>query len=106
MRFEPLEDRIMVLRDEAEKTYKGVIIIPDERQGKMTIATVVAVSAGQYDKDGKLQPPLLRVGDRIMFGKYSGTDIKLDDVEYTIMRQGDVLGVLHDSNEVKEAEGK
>ncbi len=94
MDIRPLYDRIVVKRIEEEETVLGGIIIPDTAKEKPQQGEVVAVGKGKRLEDGKVVPLDLTVGDRILFGKYSGSDIKLDGNEYLIMREDEVLGVL------------
>ena len=94
MKIRPLYDRIVVKRIEEQETVRGGIIIPDTAKEKPQEAEVVAVGHGKRLEDGKLVPLDVKVGDRILFGKYSGSDIKLDGEEYLIMREDEVLGVL------------
>ena len=95
MKIRPLHDRVLVKRIEAgDKTSPGGIIIPDTAKEKPQEGEVVAVGNGKLLEDGKVQPMNVKVGDRILFGKYAGTDVKLDDEEYLIMREDDILGVL------------
>jgi chaperonin GroES len=94
MKLKPLHDRILVERvEEAEKT-KGGIIIPDSAKEKPAEGKVIAVGAGKAADDGKLIPLQVKKGDRILFGKYSGTEVKIDGDEYLIMREDDVLGII------------
>jgi chaperonin GroES len=94
MKLKPLQDRILVQRVEEETTTKGGIIIPDTAKEKPAEGKVVAVGNGKVSDDGKRVPLELKTGDRILFGKYSGTEVKIDGEEYLIMREDDVLGVL------------
>jgi chaperonin GroES len=94
MNIRPLYDRIVVKRIEEQETVRGGIIIPDSAKEKPQEGEVVAVGNGKRLEDGKLVPLDVKVGDRILFGKYSGSDIKLDGEEYMIMREDEVLGVL------------
>ena len=94
MTFRPLHDRIVVRRTEAEEKSVGGIIIPDTAQEKPQTGEVIAVGPGGRDENGKLIPIDVKKGDRILFGKWSGTEIKLDGVEYLIMKESDVMGVL------------
>ena len=94
MKIRPLYDRIVVKRIEEQETVRGGIIIPDSAKEKPQEGEVVAVGQGKRLEDGKLVPLDVKVGDRILFGKYSGSDIKLDGEEYMIMREDEVLGVL------------
>jgi len=94
MKIRPLYDRIVVKRIEEQETVRGGIIIPDSAKEKPQEGEVVAVGQGKRLEDGKLVPLDVKVGDRILFGKCSGSDIKLDGDEYMIMREDEVLGVL------------
>jgi chaperonin GroES len=94
MKFRPLRDRILARRlDEEEKT-KGGIIIPDTAKEKPQEAQVVAVGTGKVNEDGTIRPLDVKVGDRILLGKYSGTDVTLDGEEHLIIREDDILGVV------------
>jgi len=94
MKIRPLQDRVIVERiDEEEKT-KGGIIIPETAKEKPQEGKVVAVGKGKVTDDGKLLPLSVKAGDKILFGKYSGTEIKLNGDEYLIMREDDILGVV------------
>jgi chaperonin GroES len=94
MKIRPLYDRIVVKRIEEQETMRGGIIIPDSAKEKPQEGEVIAVGNGKRNEDGKLIPLDVKAGDRILFGKYSGNDIKLDGEEYMIMREDEVLGVL------------
>jgi len=94
MKLRPLQDRILVQRVEEETTTKGGIIIPDTAKEKPAEGKVVAVGNGKVGDDGKRVPMEIKTGDRILFGKYAGTEVKIDGEEYLIMREDDVLGVL------------
>lgn len=94
MSLRPLQDRIMVERVEETQKTKGGIIIPDTAKEKPAEGKVVAVGNGRVGEDGKLIPMDLKVGDRVLFSKYGGTEVKIDGVEYLIMRQDDVFGVI------------
>jgi len=94
MRFRPLHDRVLVKRIEAEAKSPGGIIIPDTAKEKPQEGEVIAVGPGGRDPSGKLTPIDVKVGNRVLFGKWSGTEIKLDGVEYLIMKETDILGVL------------
>ncbi|MCD4676760.1 MAG: co-chaperone GroES [Desulfobacula sp.] len=94
MSLRPLSDRILVERvDEDEKT-KGGIIIPDTAKEKPAEGKIVATGNGRMGEDGKLLPMDVNVGDRILFSKYGGTDVKIDGADYLILRQDDVLGII------------
>ncbi len=103
MKVRPLHDRIVIKRLEEKETVKGGIIIPDTAKEKPTEGEVVAVGTGKVLDNGERQPLELKVGDRILFGKYSGTDIRIEDVDYVIMREEEVLGVLAESGKEKKA---
>lgn len=94
MKLRPLHDRILVKRVEEEKQTKGGIIIPDTATEKPIEGNVVAVGKGKIGDDGKIIPLDVKKGDRILFGKYGGTEVKTDGVEYLIMREDDVLGII------------
>ena len=94
MKIRPLYDRIVVKRIEEKETVLGGIIIPDTAKEKPQEGEVVAVGKGKRLEDGKLVPLDVKAGDRILFGKYSGNDIKIDGEEYLIMREDEVLGIL------------
>ncbi len=94
MKIRPLADRIVVKRLEGETKTKGGIIIPDSAKEKPVEGQVVAVGNGKVMKGGKVRTPDLKVGDRVLFGKYSGTEVKLDGVEHVILTEDDVLAVL------------
>ena len=94
MKIRPLYDRIVVKRIEEQETVRGGIIIPDSAKEKPQEGEVMAVGNGKRNEDGKLIPLDVKVGDRILFGKYSGNDIKVEGDEYMIMREDEVLGVL------------
>ena len=94
MNFRPLHDRVVVRRIESDQKTSGGIIIPDTAQEKPQEGQVVAVGPGGRDEAGKLIAPDLKAGDRILFGKWSGTEVKLDGQEYLIMKESDVLGVI------------
>ena len=94
MKLRPLQDRILVQRVEEETTTKGGIIIPDTAKEKPAEGKVVAVGNGKIGDDGKRIALEIKKGDRILFGKYSGTEVKISGEEYLIMREDDVLGVI------------
>jgi chaperonin GroES len=98
MNIRPLHDRIVVKRIEEKETVKGGIIIPDSAKEKPQEGEVVAVGKGKRAEDGKLLTLDVAVGDHILFGKYSGNDIKIDGTEYLIMREDEVLGVIQNGN--------
>ena len=94
MKLRPLQDRILVQRVEEETTTKGGIIIPDTEKEKPAEGKVTAVGNGKVGEDGKRIPLEVKKGDRILFGKYSGTEVKVSGEEYLIMREDDVLGII------------
>lgn len=94
MKLRPLQDRILVQRVEEETTTKGGIIIPDTAKEKPAEGKVIAVGSGKLGEDGKRVPLEIKAGDRILFGKYSGTEVKIEGEEFLIMREEDVLGVI------------
>jgi chaperonin GroES len=95
MNIRPLHDRVIVKRiEQEEKKSSGGIIIPDTAKEKPQEGEVVAVGPGKMLEDGKTQPMNVKAGDRILFGKYAGTEVKIDDQDYLIMREDDILGVL------------
>lgn len=94
VRIQPLGDRVLVKAVEEKEVRKGGIIIPDTAKEKPQEGEVIAVGKGKTTEDGKLLPMEVKAGDRILYGKYSGTEIKIDDQEYLIMHQDDILGLL------------
>jgi chaperonin GroES len=96
MKFRPLHDRVVVKRIEAEEKTAGGIIIPDTAKEKPSQGEVIAVGPGGRDETGKLIPIDLKVGDRVLFGKWSGTEVKIDGQELLIMKESDIMGVLTD----------
>lgn len=94
MKIRPLHDRVLVKRLESKEVVKGGIIIPETAKEKPQEGEVVAVGNGKVLEDGKVQAMNVKAGDKILFGKYAGTEVKLDDEEYLIMREDDILGVL------------
>jgi chaperonin GroES len=93
-KFRPLHDRVVVKRIEADEKTKGGIIIPDTAKEKPSQGAVVAVGPGGRDETGKLIPMDIKAGDKVLFGKWSGTEVKLDGEELLIMKESDVMGVL------------
>ena len=94
MKIRPLQDRIIVKRIEEEEKTKGGIIIPDSAKEKPMEGEVIAVGSGKVLDNGTKQAPEVKTGDRVLFGKYSGTEVKIDGVEHLIMREDDILGVV------------
>src|SRR6201987_3203877 len=93
-KFTPLHDRILVRRVEEADTTRGGIIIPDSAKDKPQEGEVISAGKGKISEEGKVRPPDVKEGDRILFGKYSGTEIKIDGEDYIIMREEEVLGVI------------
>jgi chaperonin GroES len=104
-KFTPLHDRILVRRVEESETTRGGIIIPDTAKDKPQEGEVIAVGKGKINEEGKVRPLDVKEGDRILFGKYSGTEIKLDGEEFIIMREEEVLGIVTGSPAKKELAG-
>ena len=94
LKFGPLHDRVVVKRIDAEEKSKGGIIIPDTAKEKPSQGEIVAVGPGGRDESGKLIPLDLKSGDRVLFGKWSGTEVKLDGEELLIMKESDIMGVI------------
>jgi len=94
MKIRPLQDRVIVKRIEEEEKTKGGIIIPDTAKEKPMEGKVIAVGKGKVMEDGKVHALDLKAGDRVLFGKYSGTEVKIDGEEHLIMREDDILGVI------------
>ena len=94
MKFRPLHDRVVVKRVEEEGKTKGGIIIPDTAKEKPMEGEIVSVGPGARDESGKLVPPDVKAGDRILFGKWSGTEIKLDGEDLLIMKESDIMGII------------
>ena len=103
MKFRPLHDRIVIKRIEAEAKSAGGIIIPDTAKEKPQQGEVVAVGPGGRDETGKLIPIDVKAGDRVLFGKWSGTEVKINDHEYLIMKESDVMGILVETAVRKKA---
>jgi chaperonin GroES len=103
MKFRPLHDRVVIERIDAEAKTTGGIIIPDTVQEKPQQGKVSAVGAGGRDESGKLVPIDVKVGDHILFGKWSGTEVKIDGVEYLIMKESEIMGVLVEAEAKKKA---
>ena len=103
MKFRPLHDRVVVERIDAEAKSAGGIIIPDTAQEKPSQGEIIAVGPGGRDEAGKLIPIDLKVGDRVLFGKWSGTEVKLDGVDFLIMKESDIMGVLQETVAKKKA---
>jgi chaperonin GroES len=102
MKFRPLHDRVVVERVDAEAKSAGGIIIPDTAKEKPQQGKVVAVGPGGRDENGKLIPIDLKVGDQVLFGKWSGTEVKIDGNELLIMKESDIMGVLDETTAAKK----
>ena len=103
MKFRPLHDRVVVKRIDAEEKSAGGIIIPDTAKEKPQQGEVVAVGPGGRDEAGKLIPIDVKARDRVLFGKWSGTEVKIDGVEYLIMKESDIMGVLVEPDHKRKA---
>jgi chaperonin GroES len=103
MKFRPLHDRVVVKRIDAEEKTAGGIIIPDTAKEKPQQGEVIAVGPGGRDESGKLIPLDVKAGDRVLFGKWSGTEVKIDGTEYLIMKESDIMGVLVEEATRKKA---
>ena len=104
MGFRPLQDRVLIRRVEQEEKTAGGIIIPDTAKEKPMEGEVVAVGPGARDEKGQIQPLEVKAGDRILFGKWSGTEVKLDGEELLIMKESDIMGVIEQKKPKKTAE--
>jgi len=102
MKFRPLHDRVVVKRIDAEEKTSGGIIIPDTAKEKPSQGEIVAVGPGGRDEAGKLIPIDLKVGERVLFGKWSGTEVKIDNVDLLIMKESDIMGVLDEPAAAKK----
>ncbi len=94
MKVKPLNDRVLVKRLEAKETVRGGIIIPDTAKEKPLEGEVVAVGPGKYDDNGKLIPMSVKAGQKVLVGKYSGTEVKINDVEHVVVREEEILGIV------------
>ena len=103
MHFRPLHDRVVVRRIEAEEKTSGGIIIPDTAKEKPQEGEVVSVGTGTRADDGKVTPLDVKAGDRILFGKWSGTEVRIDGEELLIMKESDILGVIEQAEALKQA---
>ena len=102
MKFRPLHDRVVIRRLEGEEKTKGGIIIPDTAKEKPQEGEVIAVGPGARDESGKLVPPDLKAGERVLFGKWSGAEVKIDGEDLLIMKESDVMGVIEGSSATKK----
>ena len=103
MGFRPLHDRVLIRRVEAEEKTAGGIIIPDTAKEKPMEGEVVAVGPGARDESGKVQTLDVKTGDRVLFGKWSGTEVKLDGEDLIIMKESDIMGIIDQSAETRKA---
>jgi chaperonin GroES len=103
MKFRPLHDRVVVRRIESEEKTKGGIIIPDSAKEKPQEGEIIAVGSGARDESGKLVPLDVKAGDRVLFGKWSGTEVKIDGEDLLIMKESDIMGVIELSAARKKA---
>jgi chaperonin GroES len=103
MKFRPLHDRIVLRRIEGEEKTKGGIIIPDTVKEKPQEGEVIAVGPGARDESGKIVPLDVKAGDRVLFGKWSGTEVKIDGEDLLIMKEADILGVIEGAAKLKKA---
>ncbi len=103
MKFRPLHDRVVVRRLDAEEKTKGGIIIPETAKEKPQEGEIVAVGPGARDEAGKLVPPDVKAGDRVLFGKWSGTEVRIDGEDLLIMKESDIMGVLEQTAARKRA---
>ena len=103
MGFRPLHDRVVVRRIEAEEKTAGGIIIPDTAKEKPMEGEVVAVGPGARGEDGKIQPLDVKAGDRVLFGKWSGTEVKLDNEDLIIMKESDIMGIIEPGAATRKA---
>ena len=103
MNFRPLHDRVVVRRIEEDEKTSGGVIIPDTAREKPIQGEVVAIGPGARNEKGTFQPLNVKAGDRVLFGKYSGTDVRIDGEDYLIMKENDILGIVEDTRHVKAA---
>jgi len=103
MKFRPLHDRVVVKRVAEEERTAGGIIIPDSAKEKPMQGEIIAVGAGARDENGKVQPLDVKVGDRVLFGKWSGTEVKLDGTELLIMKESDIMGIIEGTTAAKKS---
>ena len=103
MKFRPLHDRVVVRRIDAEEKTKGGIIIPDTAKEKPQEGEVIAVGPGARDETGKLQPLDVKPGQRVLFGKWSGTEVRIDDEDLLIMKESDIMGVVEGAAATRKA---
>ena len=102
MKFKPLQDRVLVRRIEEEEKTKGGIIIPDTAKEKPMEGEVIAAGPGARGDDGKLHPLDVKVGDRVLFGKWSGTEIKIDGEDLVVMKESDIMGIVEETTAARK----
>ena len=102
MKFKPLQDRVVVKRLESDEKTSGGIIIPDTAKEKPSEGEIVAVGPGELTEDGKLKPMNVKEGDKILFGKWSGTEVKMNGEDYLIMKESDIMGIITSSKKKKK----
>ena len=102
MKFRPLHDRVVVKRIDAEEKSAGGIIIPDTAKEKPQEGEIIAAGPGGRDESGKLTPLDVKTGDKVLFGKWSGTEVKIDGVEFLIMKESDIMGILDETPQAKK----
>ena len=95
MQVQPLHDRVLVRRSQEEEKSKGGIIIPDSAKEKPILGEIIAVGQGRVSEDGKVRPLAVKKGDKVLFGKYAGTEVKIEGDEYLMMREEDILGIVN-----------
>jgi chaperonin GroES len=103
VKFRPLHDRVLVRRVESDERTKGGIIIPDTAKEKPMEGEVIAVGSGARAEDGTITPLDVKAGDRVLFGKWSGTEVKIDGEELLIMKESDIMGIIEQTQQVKKA---
>ena len=103
MKFRPLQDRVLIRRLEGEEKTAGGIIIPDTAKEKPMQGEVVSVGPGARDENGKLQPLDVKAGDRVLFGKWSGTEVRIDGEDLLIMKESDIMGIIQGSSASRKA---
>jgi chaperonin GroES len=103
MKFRPLHDRVVVRRIDAEEKTKGGIIIPDTAKEKPQEGEIVAAGPGARDESGQIQPLELKAGDRVLFGKWSGTEVRIDGQDLLIMKESDIMGIIEETTAAKKA---
>ena len=103
MQFKPLHDRVLVRRIDGEEKTKGGLLIPDSAKEKPTEGEVLAVGEGARKDSGELIAPVVKAGDRVLFGKWSGSEVRLEDQDYLIMKESDILGIIQDSGAAQKA---